>query len=95
LGKHSELLDHCVLFPHKPQCQAIEFIARLTELLSRHNCHIIAIGNGTACRETEALVAKLQKSRKDLVFVCDYTIVLLISISVAALSTRLERLQCI
>ncbi|MFN9371804.1 MAG: Tex family protein [Planctomycetaceae bacterium] len=32
--------------------------ARLAELLREHGCRLIAIGNGTACRETEELVAQ-------------------------------------
>jgi uncharacterized protein len=32
--------------------------ARLAELLRQHGCRLIAIGNGTACRETEELVAQ-------------------------------------
>ena len=31
--------------------------ARLAELMREHNCRVVAIGNGTACRETEELVA--------------------------------------
>ena len=33
--------------------------ARLAELLKEHHCSIVAIGNGTACRETEELVAEV------------------------------------
>lgn len=32
--------------------------AKLTELLQTHRCGLVAIGNGTACRETEELVAE-------------------------------------
>ena len=32
---------------------------RLAELVNQHSCGLIAIGNGTACRETEELVAQL------------------------------------
>lgn len=34
-------------------------LLRLAELVSKHNCGLIAIGNGTACRETEELVSQL------------------------------------
>jgi uncharacterized protein len=34
-------------------------LRRLAELVSRYSCGLIAIGNGTACRETEELVTQL------------------------------------
>jgi len=34
-------------------------LLRLAELVSKHHCGLIAIGNGTACRETEELVSQL------------------------------------
>lgn len=33
--------------------------ARLAELMREHGCRVVAIGNGTACRETEELVAAM------------------------------------
>lgn len=33
--------------------------AKLAELLRQHNCQVVVIGNGTACRETEDLVAEM------------------------------------
>ena len=36
-----------------------EAIEKLVELMQAHECNIIAIGNGTACRETEELVSRL------------------------------------
>ncbi|MFM9965594.1 MAG: Tex-like N-terminal domain-containing protein [Planctomycetaceae bacterium] len=33
--------------------------ARLAELMRQHNCQVVVIGNGTACRETEDLVAEM------------------------------------
>ena len=33
--------------------------AKLAEILQQHNCRLVAIGNGTACRETEELIAEL------------------------------------
>ena len=68
LGRASEVLEHCVIYPHKPQARELEAIARIEALLTHHNCHIVAIGNGTACRETETMIGKLQKKHRDLVF---------------------------
>ena len=33
--------------------------ARLAELMREHNCQVVVIGNGTACRETEDLVTEM------------------------------------
>lgn len=35
------------------------FSAKLAELLRLHNCQVVVIGNGTACRETEDLVTEM------------------------------------
>jgi len=34
-------------------------ITKLAELMRQHNCQVVAIGNGTACRETEDLVTEM------------------------------------
>ncbi len=45
------------IYPHPPQNQRAEAMSMLRDLISRHNVAIIAIGNGTASRESERLVA--------------------------------------
>jgi uncharacterized protein len=53
--------------PAEPQAPAeppapdrrVEAKAKLQELLTRHNLSVIALGNGTGCRETEELIAEL------------------------------------
>ena len=59
LDEHGNLLDHGVIFPHAPQNKKTEAAWKLEELVRRHHIHVIAIGNGTACRETEELVSEL------------------------------------
>lgn len=53
------LLQDAVIFPHAPQNKKQEARVRLEELIRKHQPSIIAIGNGTACRETEEMVADL------------------------------------
>jgi uncharacterized protein len=53
------MLDHGVIFPHPPQNKRAEAKLRLQEMVRRHQIQVIAIGNGTACRETEELVSEL------------------------------------
>jgi uncharacterized protein len=52
-------LADAVIFPHPPQNKKGEAKTKLEELVRLHQLSIIAIGNGTACRETEELVSEL------------------------------------
>lgn len=48
-----------VIYPHVPQNQWDKSIATLAALAAAHNVELIAIGNGTASRETDKLAAAL------------------------------------
>lgn len=50
------------IYPHPPQQQAAAARKTLGELIGQHGVTLIAIGNGTASRETEQLVAGLIRS---------------------------------
>jgi len=54
-----KLLDTATIYPHPPQEKREEALAVLAELVQKHNVDLISIGNGTASRETELLVAEL------------------------------------
>ena len=60
------LLEHGTIFPHAPRKQWDESIATLAELIKKHNVELISIGNGTASRETDKLVADLLKQHAEL-----------------------------
>jgi uncharacterized protein len=62
-------LATATVYPHEPQRQWREALARLDELVARHGVTLIAIGNGTASRETEQLAAELAKGRPELHYV--------------------------
>lgn len=49
------------IYPHVPQNKWDESIHRLAALCSKHHVDLIAIGNGTASRETDKLAAELIK----------------------------------
>jgi uncharacterized protein len=49
------------IYPHVPQQRWDESIAKLAALCERHRVELIAIGNGTASRETDKLAADLLK----------------------------------
>ena len=59
LGTHGELLDHGVIHPHPPQNRRHEAKIFLKDLVGKHAVGVVAIGNGTACRETEELIAEI------------------------------------
>ncbi len=54
-----KVLDTATIFPHPPQNQREAALRLLAGLVERHGIQLIAIGNGTASRETEELVAAL------------------------------------
>ena len=54
-----KVLDTCAIFPHQPQKQWDTAKATLAALVARHGVELIAIGNGTASRETDSLAAEL------------------------------------
>jgi uncharacterized protein len=56
-----KLLDTATIYPHAPQNRQAEALATLRGLVQRHGVTLISIGNGTASRETEQLVAALIK----------------------------------
>ena len=54
-----KVIDTASIFPHPPQKQWDSALKRLAMLLQRHHATLLAIGNGTASRETERLAAEL------------------------------------
>jgi uncharacterized protein len=58
-----KLLDSGAIYPHAPQKKWDQAIATLEEMINRHHVTLITIGNGTASRETEGLVAELTRGK--------------------------------
>jgi protein Tex len=54
------------IYPHEPRRRWDESIATLARLAAAHGVELIAIGNGTASRETDRLAADLIKAHPDL-----------------------------
>ncbi|MCK1367173.1 Tex family protein [Bradyrhizobium sp. 62] len=61
-----KVVDTAVIYPHEPQRQWNEALAILGKLALKHRVELIAIGNGTASRETDKLAADLVKGLPDL-----------------------------
>jgi protein Tex len=60
-----KLLDTAVVYPHEPKNDWNGSLAALGALCLRHKIELIAIGNGTASRETDKLAADLIKKLPD------------------------------
>lgn len=56
-----KMLEVSVIYPHEPNARVKQSEQTMLDLLSRYPVDIIAIGNGTASRESEAFVANLIK----------------------------------
>jgi len=54
-----KLVDTATIFPHEPRRDWDGSIAALAALCARHRVALLAIGNGTASRETDRLAAEL------------------------------------
>ncbi len=54
-----KLLETVTIYPHPPQKQMDKAKAVIKEMIAKHHVDIIAIGNGTASRETEQMAAEL------------------------------------
>lgn len=52
LDEHGALLAHEIIFPHPPQNERIKSLQRLEALIDDFDIEAIAVGNGTASRET-------------------------------------------
>ena len=61
-----KFLDETAIFPHAPRNQWDESIAALAKMSAKHNVNLLAIGNGTASRETDKLCADLMKKHPEL-----------------------------
>jgi len=69
LDAQGNLLINDTIYPHPPQNEAAQAAKKITNLVSTYQIEAIAIGNGTASRETESFVKKLQYDRDLKVFV--------------------------
>ena len=64
--KTGKVLGTATIYPHEPQRRWDEAIDVLAKLAKQHHAELIAIGNGTASRETDRLAAELMKRHPEL-----------------------------
>ena len=67
-----KMLDIKVIYPHEPRNEKDKSKKILLDLIDKYNIDIIAIGNGTASRESEAFVASVIKEAK---YKCEYILI--------------------
>ena len=63
-----KVLGTDTIYPHPPRKQWDESIATLAKLIAQHQVSLVSIGNGTASRETDQLVADVIKRHPELKF---------------------------
>ncbi|MFW5754832.1 MAG: helix-hairpin-helix domain-containing protein, partial [Marinilabiliaceae bacterium] len=68
LSAQGELLHNETIYPHPPQKETGKAKKKLSSLVDAYNIETIAIGNGTASRETEGFVRKTKFDRELQVF---------------------------
>jgi len=69
LNEQGDLLHNETIFPHAPQNQSFDAIKKISSLAEAYQIEAIAIGNGTASRETEQLIKKVHFKNSIDVFV--------------------------
>ena len=69
LDAQGNLLHNETIYPHPPKSEHALSARKLTKLVEQYQIEAIAIGNGTASRETEAFVTNQRYDRKLQVFV--------------------------
>lgn len=68
LDEQGNLLHNETIFPHPPQNETAQAIRKMQKLVEMYKIQAIAIGNGTAGRETEFFVQKIRYDRKVQIF---------------------------
>lgn len=69
LDAQGNLLHNEAIFPHPPQSERGKASAKVAHLVETYDIEAIAIGNGTASRETEQFITGIRYDRKVQVFV--------------------------
>lgn len=58
LNPFGEVLEISTIYPHEPKNEKVKSCEILRNLIQKYNVNVIAIGNGTASRESESFVAE-------------------------------------
>ena len=72
IDETGKYLDGSTIYPHPPQNKKEDAVKIIVNFIKRYNVDVIAIGNGTASRETEFFIAEIIKGND---LKCHYVIV--------------------
>lgn len=64
LDAQGKLLANETIYPHPPVNEKIQAMKKISRLVESHKIEVIAIGNGTAGRETEAFIKRIALPRE-------------------------------
>ena len=59
LGANGELLHNDTIYPHPPANEKVMAMKKISNMVQSYKIEVIAIGNGTAARETESFIKRL------------------------------------
>ena len=65
LDETGKFVENTTVYPTAPQNRIDETINTLKKLIKKHGVQVISLGNGTASRESEEVIAKMLKEIKD------------------------------
>ena len=68
VDKTGKVVATDTIYPHQPRNDWNGSISKLAKLIAEHGVELVSIGNGTASRETDALVADVLKHHTELKF---------------------------
>ena len=60
LDEQGNLLYHTIIYPHPPQNDKVKAIMAVQQMLDKYAIQAVAIGNGTASRETEDFMKRIR-----------------------------------
>lgn len=69
LDENGDLVHNATIYPHPPQKDAAKASAKISQLVQTYKIEVIAIGDGTAGRETEAFIKRIRFDRDLSVFI--------------------------
>ena len=69
LNKQGDLLHNETIYPHKPQEETSLAMKKISNMVSVYKIEAIAIGNGTASRETEGFIKRMRFDKSIQVFI--------------------------
>lgn len=69
LDKYGKLIEYTTIYPHSPQVEVFEANKTVRELSKKYKVEAVAIGNGTAGRETENFIRHVNFENKPLIVI--------------------------